>query len=248
MADILGHAISRLLNASNLATLAAKVKRERHRVQGGLRQPAGSPATGAARTSASPKADAVKADRVRTAKAVKTLLAACDGKEPTALVGAIAQAKLDTNSTSMGQSLKSAKAILECLRDDEMGLVLGGRADRRRPQDRRRPAAAGCAARGSRPTNTPWPVGWRAKLSEAEGRAIKLLTPPKQPSTPTRRRLGAAPAAAQARIGNRSAQASKARLTEKELIREPPRNCCSKLEENPRYRLTIQWTLEEGPQ
>ena len=53
---------------------------------------------------------------MRTAKAVKTLLADCDRKEPTTLVGAIAQAKLETNSTAMGKSLKSAKAILDCLR------------------------------------------------------------------------------------------------------------------------------------
>ena len=38
VADILGHAISRLLNASNLTMLAEKVERERHRVQGRLRQ------------------------------------------------------------------------------------------------------------------------------------------------------------------------------------------------------------------
>ena len=40
-----------------------------------------------------PEAEFVKCDRVRTAKAVKTLLAACEGKEPTPLVGAIAKAK-----------------------------------------------------------------------------------------------------------------------------------------------------------
>ena len=53
---------------------------------------------------------------MRTAKAVKTLLATCDGKEPTTLVGAIAHAKLETNSTTMGRSLKSARGVLDCLR------------------------------------------------------------------------------------------------------------------------------------
>ena len=90
VADILGHAISKLLNASNLATLAAKVKESvtEHkadcdtlpdRLQLVLRN------------LGVPEADYVKCDRVRTAKAVKTLIAACDNKEPTTLVGAIAR-------------------------------------------------------------------------------------------------------------------------------------------------------------
>ena len=46
----------------------------------------------------------------------------CENKEPTALVDAIAHAKLETNSTAMGKSLKSAKALLDCLRTTKWDL------------------------------------------------------------------------------------------------------------------------------
>ncbi len=145
VADILGHAISRLLNASNLATLAAKVKESVTEFKADcdslpdrLQLVLKNLGVAGSRMSSS-------ADRVRTAKAVKTLLAACDGKEPTALVEAIAHAKLETNSTTMGRSLKSAKAILECLRTTRWDFVLGGRSDSGRAEARRRHAHSGCA-------------------------------------------------------------------------------------------------------
>ena len=40
---------------------------------------------------------------------------------------------------------------------------------------------------------------------------------------------------------------AKARLTEKELL-GAAEEFARTLRENPRYRLTIRWTLEEGPQ
>jgi hypothetical protein len=40
----------------------------------------------------------------------------------TALVGAIAHAKIETSATAMGKSLKSAGAILECLRSTKWDL------------------------------------------------------------------------------------------------------------------------------
>src|SRR5205807_9457901 len=114
VADILGHAISKLLNASNLAAMAAKVgegvtefktdcEALPDKVQLVLKNLGVS------------EAEFSKCDRVRTAKGVKSLLANCDGEEPTSLVGTIAHAKIETNSTSMGRSLKSAKPILDCL-------------------------------------------------------------------------------------------------------------------------------------
>jgi hypothetical protein len=121
VADILGHAISKLLNASNLATLAAKVaesiteyKADCDNLPGHLQL--------VLTNLGVPEAEFVKCNRLRTARAVKALLAGCDNKEPTALVGAIAHAKLETNSTAMGKSLKSAKAILDCLRSTRWDL------------------------------------------------------------------------------------------------------------------------------
>ena len=121
VAEILGHPISRLLNASNLTMLAEKVNASEtefktdcdslpDRLQLVLKN------------LNVPDADAGKADRVRTAKAVKNLLAACEGKEPTALVHAIAHASIETSTTAMGKSLKSAGAVLGCLRSTKWDL------------------------------------------------------------------------------------------------------------------------------
>ena len=107
-----GLAVSKLLNASNLAALASKVgevvKEYRpdcdglpdrlHLVLRDLGVPRRRP----------PR-------RIGSGRR-GVVLASCDGKEPTKLVGAIAQAKLETNATTMGRSLKSAKGVLECLR------------------------------------------------------------------------------------------------------------------------------------
>ena len=128
--------------------------------------------------------DAAQADRVKTAKAVKALLASCDGKEPTKLVEAIAHANLQTNGITMGRSLKSARDVLECLRTTRWDLFS---AVSRIEGDR-----AADAAKLNQDV-----VGWlkadehavagglAAKLSEAEGRAIKLLTPPTPPTDST---------------------------------------------------------------
>jgi hypothetical protein len=230
VADIMGHTISRLLNASNLAMLAERVGQSvtefktdcdslPDRLQLVLKNLGVS------------EADAGKADRVRTAKAVKNLLAACEGKEPTALVGAIVQAKVETSATSMGKSLKSAEAVLGCLRSTKWDLfsAVAQLTDHRKTEadlllenvwswlkvDEH--ALAG---------------GLTPKLSEAVDRAIRLLTPPgPQPTDPEWRVV----------VTDR-----KARMTEKELL-GTAEELVRKLRENPRYRLTIQWTLEEGP-
>jgi len=185
------------------------------------------------------EADAGKSDRVRTAKAVRSLLASCEGKEPTALVGAVAHAKIDTSSTSMGKSLKSAAAALACLRATKWDLfsAVSQLADHRKTEadllldDVRSWLKADEHAIAG---------GLAAKLSEAENRAIRLLTPPKPtdppplppPSDPKWKVVGTD---------------KKTRLTEKELA-GTAEELLRTLQENPRYRLTIQWTLEEGPQ
>jgi hypothetical protein len=240
LADILGHAISRLLNASNLTMLAEKVKESvtefkadcdslPDRLQLVLKN------LGIA------EIDAGKTDRVRTAKAVKALLAACDGKEPTALVQAIAQAKAETSTTTMGKSLKSAAAVLGCLRSTKWDLfsAVAQLTDHRKTDadlllddvrswlkvDEHALSAGGLAP----------------KLSEAVDRAIRLLTPPKQPVVQQPVTPPVQPG--WKIIGNES----KTRLTEKEAA-ATVEGLLRKLKANQRYRLSIQWTLEEGPQ
>jgi hypothetical protein len=237
VADIMGHAISRLLNASNLAMLAEKViesvtefKTDCDSLPDRLQL--------VLKNLNVTEADTGKADRVRTAKAVKNLLAACEGKEPTALVGAIAQAKVETSSTSMGKSLKSAAAVLGCLRNTKWDLfsAVAQLTDHRKTDadllldDVRswlkvdEHAIAG---------------GLAPKLSDAVDRAIRLLTPPPPISPP--------PPPPQPDPKWKVIETDrKARMTEKELL-GIAEELIRKLRENPRYRLTIQWTLEEGP-
>ncbi|MBN9519352.1 hypothetical protein J0H58_12655 [bacterium] len=240
VADILGHAVSRLLNASNLATLAAKVgesvtafKADCDGLPDRLQLVLQHVGVG--------EGEAVKADRVRTAKAVKGLLAACEGKEPTALVGGIATAKLDTSGTTMGRSLKSAKAVSDSLKATRWDLFTAvSQID-----DARKTAAdllLDDVRSWLRTDEHALAGGIAAKLSEAEGRAIKLLTPPKQPTVPP-----VVPPPPPSSPGWKAVQSDgKARLTEKELM-AAAEELAVRLRENPRYRLTIQWTLEEGP-
>ncbi len=239
-ADLLGHAISKLLNASNLATLAAKVKESvtEHkadceslpdRLQLVLKN------------MGVPEADFVKCDRVRTAKAVKTLLAGCENKEPTTLVGAIAHAKLETNSTAMGKSLKSGKVLLECLRTTKWDLFSAVS----QIQDQRKTEAdilIQDVCSWLKADEHALAGGLASKLSEAEGRAIKLLTPPKvvdptpilPPIEPPKSKPG------WKAVGS----GGKARMNNTESISET-KSILQKLEQNPKLRLTVQWTLEE---
>jgi hypothetical protein len=235
VADILGHAISNLLNASNLATLAAKVNESAtefkadcdslpDRLQLVLKNVAVS------------EQDAAKADRVRTAKAVRALFEGCDGKEPTALVGTIARAKLETNSTAMGRSVKSAKPMLDCLRTTRWDLFSAvALIDDHRQTDAElllqdvrswlemdEHALAG---------------GLAAKLSEAEGRAIKLLTPPtkKEKNHETH----------ETHEKRKESKTGTCICSTTEELEQIMQELSNKLRANPRYRLTIDWSLVE---
>lgn len=239
-ADILGHAISKLLNASNLAMLATKVKESITQYKAdcdGLPDQLQLKM----RNLGVPEADFVTCDRVRTAKAVKTLLASCDNKEASALVGAIVTAKLETNSTAMGKSLKSAKATLDCLRTTRWDLFTAvGQI-----QDQRKADADLLLQDVSKWLKTDEHAlagGLPSKLSEAEGRAIKLLTPPNivdpDPKLPDIELPKPKPGLKQVGTGG------KARMSNAESISEA-KSILQKLEQNSKLRLTVQWTLEE---
>lgn len=243
LADILGHAISRLLNASNLTMLAEKVKESvtefkadcdslPDRLQLVLKNLGIS------------EADVGKTDRVRTAKAVKNLLAACDGKEPTALVHAIAQAKAETSTTTMGKSLKSAAAVLGCLRSTKWDLfsAVAQLSDQRKTDA---DLLLDDVRSWLKVDEHALAGGLAPKLSEAVDRAIRLLTPPKQPVVlpPVIPPVVPPPSPGWKIIGNES----KTRLTEKEAS-ATVEELLRKLKANQRYRLSLQWTLEEGPQ
>lgn len=238
VAEILGHAISRLLNASNLTMLAEKVGESITEFKADCDSLPDRLQLVLKNLNVS-EADAGKADRVRTAKAVKTLLAACDGKEPTALVHAIAHAKIETSTTAMGKSLKSAAAVLGCLRSTKWDLfsAVGQMADHRKTNA---DLLLDDVRSWLKVDEHALAGGLAPKLSEAVDRAIRLLTPPKPIDPPV---PPPPPLPGWKMVGTDN----KTRLTEMELTATAD-ELLRKLKANPRYRLSIQWTLEEGPE
>ena len=240
VADIFGHAISKLLNASNLATLAAKVGESitefrpdcdslPDRLQLVLKN------LGVRED------DAAQGGSGRTAKAVKALLASCDGKEPTKLVGAIAQAKLRNQQHDDGTQPEVGQRRAGVPADHPLGSLLGGCTTSRASGSRCCRSSSRMSSRWLKTDEHALAGGLAAKLSEAEGRAIKLLTPPKP--IDARPRSPPLDAKTWSQIGS----GKKDRLTSKDWS-TTAEELHQKLEENPRYRLTIQWTLEEEPQ
>jgi hypothetical protein len=241
VAEICGHAISKLLNASNLAALADKVqetvteyKADCDSLPDRLQKVLADLAV--------PEDEYVKSERVRTAKAVKALLAACEGKEPTPIVGAVANAKIETNCTTMGKSLKSAKAVLGCLRTTRWDLftAVGQLQDERKVESDR---LIQDVCTWLKMDEHALVGGLASKLSDAEGRAIKLLTPPKPvivPPTVLPLVDPPKPKPGWKAVGS----GNKSRLKHAESVSEAE-SLLQKLQQNTKLRLTIQWTLEE---
>ncbi|QGJ70865.1 Bacteriophage resistance protein PglY [Planctomycetales bacterium 10988] len=236
VSEVFGLAISRLLNASNLTMLASKVEESvgdlksdcdmlPDRLQLILKN------LGIA------EIEIGKADRVRTAKAVRKLLEDCEGKEATALVGAIASASVETSGTAMGRSFKSATSVLDCLRNTKWDLFEGVShlADERKTQADmliQDVQSALCT------DELALAGGLASKLSEAESRAVKLLTPPKpKPDDPP---PPPPPKQGWKQVGT----GSRSRLSHDESLEEA-QGLIQKLEQNDKLRLTIHWTLEE---
>ena len=129
-----------------------------------------------------------------------------------------------------------------------MGLVLGGGTTRRGP--RKTDAAifslTTCGP-GSRLTNTLLPVDWLRSCRKPWTGRFVCWTPPKQPVVlPPGRRPPVVPPPSPGKwkiIGTES----KTRLAEMEAA-ATVEELLRKLKANQHYRLSIQWTLEEGPQ
>jgi len=238
VSEIFGHAISRLLNAGNLTTLASKVKESVTSLKADCESLPDRLQLILKNLSVA-DGDIEKADRVKTAKAVRKLLSDCEGKEATALVGVIASAKMDTSGTAMGRSFKSATSILDCLRNTKWDLFNGVShlGDERKTQadlliqDVRSALCTDELALAG---------GLASELSEAESRAIKLLTPPKpKPDDPT-----PPPPPPPKKGWKQVGTGSRSRLNHEESLTEA-QELVQKLEQNSKLRLTIHWTLEE---
>ena len=240
MADLFGDDISRLLNASNLASLSERMNAHvamfkpncaslADRIQLVLRN-------------IGVDEDEVEScDRVRTAKAARTLFNACDGLEPTPMVNAIASATMQTSGKAMGRSIKSADQVLTSLRAPNRWELFDAVAqinDKRKTdatillEDIRSWLKADELALAG---------GLANKLVEAESRAIQLLTPPKvtvppEPQVP--------PAPERTPGWKKIGSGTKSRLGCQEL-KQTTEELREKLEGNPEYRVSIQWTIEE---
>lgn len=247
VSEFFGHAVSRLLNAGNLTNLASKVNESVESLKGECESLPDRLQLILKNLGVS-ESDIDKADRVKTAKAVRQLLKDCMGKEATPLVGVIASAKLETSGVAMGRSMKSAASILDCLRNTKWDLFNGVAhlGDERRLQaelllqDVRSALATDELALAG---------GLAAKLSEAENRAIKLLTPPKPNPTPVSHELThsapVVPAPAAPRRGLKQVDSgTRSRLSHHESLSEA-QELVQKLRQNEKLRLTIHWTLEE---
>lgn len=237
---VFGIAVSRLLNASNLTMLASKVNDEVAGLKADCDLLPGQLQLNL-RNLGVAEGDIEKADRVRTALAIRQFLADCEGKEATELVTAIATATIETSGTAMGRSFKAAPTILDCLRKTKWDLFDGVKhlADERKTQADMLILDVQAAVSTD---ELALAGGLAGKLSDAESRAIKLLTPPKRPDdappvTPDPQ-PEPKPGWTQVDQGNGS------RLNHDESLSQA-RELVQKLEDNSKLRLTIHWTLEE---
>ena len=246
VAEVLGHAVSKLLNASNLAMLGTKAQESITEFKADCDALPDQLQLVLSKVGVA-EAEYETCDRVRTAKAVKAFLQVCEGKQPTSLVGAIIKAKIETNSTAMGKSLKSAKSMLGCLRSTRWDLFSAVT----QLTDHRKASAdllIQDVCKWLKTDEHALVGGLAAKLSTAEGEAIKLLTPPKPvidppvvvtpPVLPPIDLPKPKPGWKQFGTG------SKARLSHDESVSEAKR-LLETLEQNSKLRLTVQWTLEE---
>lgn len=242
IADLFGDDLSRLLNASNLAALAEKFTSE-----------GGYAATYKGDCEALPNRlqlilhklgvsedEASKCDRVKTAKAARDFFDAIDGKEPTPMVQAICATRIETSGKALGRSIKSAKTVLDSLLEPNRWELFEAVAE---INDKRKTDATLLLddLRDSlKMDEFALAGGLPAKLSEAEGRAVKLLRPPKVDPPPDDPPPPPPPKPGWKRLDSGSTE----RMSGSDLSALAER-LGKKLEENPKRRVSVQWTLEE---
>jgi hypothetical protein len=255
VSEIFGIAISRLLNAGNLAMLEQKVRE----TMAGLKADCDSLPDRlqlVLQNVGVSGAELEQADRLRTARAMRRLLKDIHGRDATAVVTAMAAAPVETSGPAMARSFKSVTAVMDCLRNTKWDLFS---AVSRLQDDRRTQAdlllgeireilkADELAIAGA--------GGLGKRLADAENQAIALLTPPKPivavvpPAAPVPPLPPLPPVRdqrkpEQAQQWKQVATAAHARLQHGESVTEV-RKILAELERNPQLRLSIHWSLEE---
>ena len=177
-----------------------------------------------------------------TAKSARTLLSECDGLEPTPMVSAIAKVKLETSNKAVARSIESVDKVLSSLRSPnrwELFEAVAQISDKRKTD-----------ATMLMDDLRSWLMmdefalagGIAEKLSEAEGRAIQLLRPPKQPETRTE--VEPVPPTVPKPGWKRISAGTEERLSKQDLT-STTQELNEKLTSNPKYRVTLHWTIEE---
>jgi len=243
IADLFGDDLSRLLNASNLSGLGDKFNKEGYiaKFKGDCEALPGRLQLILTKLGVS-ETDAGSCDRVKTAKAARDFFEAADGKEPTLLVQAIGTARIETSAKAMGRSIKSAANVLASLLEPNRWEIFEAVTE---ITDRRKTDAQLLLddLRDSlKMDEFALAGGLPAKLSDAEGRAVKLLRPPKTEPTPDPQ---PEPPLPPIKPGwKRLDSGSTERMAGSDLS-ELSEKLAEKLKDNPKRRVTIQWTLEE---
>ena len=250
MAEVFGDDISRLLNASNLTSLAEKFTKDGVNVK---EDEKGYIPRYKSNCDTLPDRllliltklgvsddDARKCDRMRTAKSARALLEAVDGLQPTPMVAAIAKATMETSSKALARSIKSSDKVLASLRAPNRWKLFEAVAQ---ISDKRKTDATlllDDLRSWLKMDEFALAGGLADKLSEAEGRAIQLLMPPKAADPQPDPQTYPEPKPGWKRI----ATGTKARLTKDDLS-ATTNELLGKLDSNPKYRVSLQWTIEE---
>lgn len=242
VADLFGDDLSRLLNAANLAGLHYKFNADGgylEKYKGECDSLPGRLQLILQKLGVS-ESDAEQCDRVKTAKAARDLFEAIDGQEPTPMVKAIAGARIETSGKALGRSIKSVATVLASLMEPNRWELFEAVAE---ITDKRKTDATLLLddIRDSlKMDEFALSGGLPAKLSDAEGRAVKLLRPPKT-DPPT----GDPPPPPPPKPGwKRLDSGSTERMAGSDLT-SLAKMLADKLEENPKRRVSVQWTLEE---
>lgn len=242
VADLFGDDLSRLLNAANLAGLHDKFNADGgylEKYKGECDSLPGRLQLILQKLGVS-ESDAEQCDRVKTAKAARDLFEAIDGQEPTPMVKAIAGARIETSGKALGRSIKSVATVLASLMEPNRWELFEAVAE---ITDKRKTDATLLLddIRDSLMMDEfALSGGLPAKLSDAEGRAVKLLRPPKT-DPPT----GDPPPPPPPKPGwKRLDSGSTERMAGSDLT-SLAKMLADKLEKNPKRRVSVQWTLEE---
>ena len=250
MAEIFGDDVSRLLNPSNVTSLASKFTKDGDNVKDDEK-------------GYIPKyklncdnlpdrllfvltklgmsdQEARNCNRMKTATAARALLAACDGLEPTPMVAAIAKATIATSGKALARSIKSADKVLASLRASNRWELFEAVAQISGKRKTDATLLLDDLRSWLKMDEFALAGGLPEKLSEAEGRAIELLKPPKPVERPQEPEIKIEPKPGWKRIGS----GSKSRLACQELS-AVTKELLDSLEKNPKYRVSLEWNIEE---